>query len=141
MMDHRAFYAEHAPGVEFVPFVRSDATPFRDREFDFVVSKDSAEHMVDPGKFCRELSRIAAAGAVCAPSPLADQAYSGPLKGSSWCFPLDHFHNWWLRINYTAAHISFMPRQMVFWRQTEPLWDESLLYKYFHDAVDTCVAL
>jgi SAM-dependent methyltransferase len=67
----------HRAGLAVVidrPLVRADATrlPFRDGAFDFVIASHLAEHIDDPAAFCRELARVATAGYVETPSPLAD---------------------------------------------------------------------
>ncbi len=56
------------------PFVLCDASalPFRDGAVDFVIASHIGEHVDDPERFCRELSRVASSGYVETPSPLAD---------------------------------------------------------------------
>jgi hypothetical protein len=67
----------HRAGVPIVvdrPMVVADATalPFRPQAFDFAIVSHLAEHIVDPGPFCVEVARVAAAGYLETPSPLAD---------------------------------------------------------------------
>lgn len=61
--------------VDSRPFVvaRAEALPFRDASFAFVIASHIAEHVDDPMSFCQELSRVAHAGYVETPSPLADR--------------------------------------------------------------------
>jgi hypothetical protein len=72
MVDNR-----HRAGLAVVvdrPTVRADASalPFRDGGFDFVIASHLGEHVEDPQGFCGELARVAKAGYVETPSPLAD---------------------------------------------------------------------
>ena len=67
----------HRAGADLVqdrPLVCADvsALPFRDGAFDFVIASHLGEHVEDPDAFCQELSRVAAAGYIETPSPLAD---------------------------------------------------------------------
>lgn len=67
----------HRAGLEVVidrPLVRADATqlPFGDQAIDFVIVSHLAEHIDDPAAFCQELARVAKAGYIETPSPLAD---------------------------------------------------------------------
>ena len=67
----------HRAGLAVVvdrPTVRADASalPFRDGAFDFVIASHLGEHVEDPEGFCGELGRVAKAGYVETPSPLAD---------------------------------------------------------------------
>jgi hypothetical protein len=67
----------HRAGAALVrdrPLVCADvsALPFREKAFDFVIASHLGEHVDDPDSFCRELSRVADAGYIETPSPLAD---------------------------------------------------------------------
>lgn len=52
---------------------RAEALPFRDGAIAFVVASHIAEHVEDPDAFCREVARVAQAGYIETPSPLADR--------------------------------------------------------------------
>lgn len=52
---------------------RAEALPFRDGAFAFLIASHIAEHVEDPGAFCRELRRVAGAGYIETPSPLLDR--------------------------------------------------------------------
>ena len=52
---------------------RAEALPFRDGAFAYLVASHIAEHVEDPDGFCREVGRVARAGYVETPSPLADR--------------------------------------------------------------------
>lgn len=67
----------HRHGLELVidrPFVvaQVEALPFRDKAFEMVIASHLAEHVTDPGRFCSEISRVAARGYIETPSPIAD---------------------------------------------------------------------
>ncbi len=46
--------------------------PFADNEFDYVIASHVAEHVEDPERLCRELSRVASAGYIETPGWLTD---------------------------------------------------------------------
>lgn len=46
--------------------------PFCDGAFGFAIASHVAEHVLDPDRFCGELSRVASAGYIETPSPLGD---------------------------------------------------------------------
>lgn len=50
----------------------ADALPFRDGSIDFVIVSHLAEHIEDPDPFCEEIARVACAGYIETPSPIAD---------------------------------------------------------------------
>lgn len=77
------------------PFVLCDATklPFRDGSIGFVIASHIAEHIEDPAAFCAELSRVAVAGYVETPSPLADYLLD------------EEYHQW--RVGGSGSHIRF----------------------------------
>ena len=52
---------------------RAEALPFRDGAFAFLIASHIAEHVEDPAGFCREMRRVARAGYIETPSPLADR--------------------------------------------------------------------
>ena len=76
-VDRDLYDNRHRAGAGLVrdrPLVCADVTalPFRDGAFDYVIASHLAEHVDDPDGFCRELSRVAAAGYIETPSPIAD---------------------------------------------------------------------
>jgi len=92
----------HRAGLAVVvdrPLVQADATalPFRDRAFDFVIASHLAEHIQDPESFCRELARVAAAGYIETPSPLADAMLE------------EEYHVW--RVGRRAGRIEFRTKR------------------------------
>ena len=50
----------------------TDPLPFADKEFDFVVCRHMLEDMYNPFPLCAEMSRVAKAGYVETPSPIAE---------------------------------------------------------------------
>jgi L-malate glycosyltransferase len=65
-------------------FVEGDALamPFEDKSFDFVIASHIAEHVDDPEKFCREMSRVGKRGYIETPGPLTE--YLMPTKSHKW---------------------------------------------------------
>ena len=77
LCDRELLDNRHRAGLKVVidrPMVVADATqlPFRDGAVDFMIVSHLAEHIEDPGAFCIELSRVASAGYIETPSPIAD---------------------------------------------------------------------
>lgn len=69
--------------VDFVPVdvpadrfhkcdLATEKLPFEDKSFDFVVCKHTLEDMYDPFPLCAEMSRVAKAGYIETPSPIAE---------------------------------------------------------------------
>lgn len=52
--------------------VATQPLPFKDKEFDFVVARHVLEDMYNPFPLCAEMSRVAKAGFVETPSPIAE---------------------------------------------------------------------
>lgn len=77
------------------PFILCDATalPFRDGSIDFVIASHIAEHIDDPEAFCGELARVASAGYIETPSPLADYLLD------------EEYHQW--RVGGSGSSIRF----------------------------------
>jgi hypothetical protein len=77
LCDRELIDSRHRAGLPIVvdrPTVVADAgaLPFRDGAFDFAIASHLAEHLLDPASFCKELSRVARAGYIETPSPVAD---------------------------------------------------------------------
>ena len=64
-------YTNNYPEKRFVQ-TSGSKTPFKDKEFDFVFSLHIAEHVLDPFKFCEELTRIGKRGFIEVPTPFFD---------------------------------------------------------------------
>lgn len=61
-----------ARGIRFVQQPMDSDLPFRDKQFDFAICSHAIEHVEDPDKACREITRIAKAGLITAPFLLGD---------------------------------------------------------------------
>jgi len=62
-------------GIDFVHTRIDGPLPFKDKEFDFAYSHHVFEHLDDPAAACREMMRIAQAGAIITPSFFAEQIF------------------------------------------------------------------
>jgi hypothetical protein len=97
------------------------ALPFRDGGIDYVIVSHLAEHIEDPEPFCVELARVARAGYIETPSPLADLLLH------------EDYHLW--RVGRTARAIVFNakgPRSA----RTERVG--RVVYKAFYAAQPSC---
>ena len=65
-------------GVRFVQQPMDSDLPFRDKEFDFAICSHAIEHVENPDKACTEMTRIARAGLITAPSLFADLLFGRP---------------------------------------------------------------
>ena len=68
----------HYPGKEFlvVDLNRIERLDFEDGYFDFVYCSHVLEHLENPGKIIREISRIGRAGYIEVPTKLEDNLFS-----------------------------------------------------------------
>lgn len=64
-------------GIRFVQ-ANLESLPFADKEFDFAYSHHVFEHLHDPASACREMRRVARAGAIVTPSVFAEFAFGRP---------------------------------------------------------------
>ena len=81
VQDHSHLY----PDKRFVQ-CEGSKTPFKDKEFDFVIASHVTEHVENMDIFISELTRIAKQGYIEVPTPLFDNLVVGNFKE----------HNWWL---------------------------------------------
>lgn len=65
-------------GIAFVNSRIDVRLPFEDKEFDFAYSHHAFEHLEDPPTACREMMRIAKAGAIITPSILSELMFGRP---------------------------------------------------------------
>ncbi len=91
--DHRPFTV---CGVE--------ATPFSDKEFDFIYCSHILEHVDDPAKACEEMMRIGNRGYIETPSKISDVMFNFTK--------LPNHHKW---------HTQLMGNTLIFieWKETE----------------------
>jgi len=104
------------------PFVICDAAtlPFRDGGVDFVIASHIAEHVDEPERFCAELARVAKAGYIETPSPLADYLLD------------EEYHQW--RVGGRGSSIRFA-RKAPKGRVAKALTDR--FYRVFYAGRDT----
>ena len=90
--DQSQFYNNKYNGSKKFVQCNVETTPFKDKEFDFVIASHILEHVDDPIIFCNEIMRIGKRGYIEVPTPLWDNLMDGP-----------HFskygHKWWVTFN------------------------------------------
>lgn len=120
-----ADYSKLYPGKDFV---RGDAChmPFGDKSFDFIIASHILEHVPDPDLFLKELSRVAKAGYIEVPTPLADNIYSGNPKE----------HLWWVSFDDIDKMITFQPPLTVLPELLRAA-DHRFLNRYFRESLVT----
>lgn len=81
---HNAHRSGHAPppGFDYVECF-AEELPFRDKEFDFALSRQVFEHVNDPGAACREIMRVARRGFIETPQGRYD-LLMGPNPTHQW---------------------------------------------------------
>ena len=81
------------------PLVVADAhhLPFKDRSFDYVVCYHILEHMDDPARFIREITRVGRRGHIQSPSEVAEKLFHWP------------FHRWY--VNLVGGRLILHPLQ------------------------------
>jgi hypothetical protein len=130
-------HEEKYPGKRFV---QGDIhnTPFKDKEFDFVVAAQIAEHALDPEIFINELMRIAKRGFIELPTPFCDNLVIG-----------NHPHHpWWVTFDDIEQEIVYKPKaqilkEQIWYREynlmlpffyesfvTELIWEDTIEWKY-----------
>jgi hypothetical protein len=126
--------------------------PFADKEFDFVYSRHMLEDMYNPFHACRELSRVAKAGYIETPSPLAELCVgvddaSPPFRGY-------HHHRYLVWAHQGALHfapkmplvehiqmdehrlINELKPSPIYWN-TYFLWTDNITVVHHHDPTPT----
>ena len=116
-------YTKSYPGKRFV---QGDAqeTPFEDKEFDFVIASQIAEHAADPKKFIQELMRIGKRGYIEIPTHFCDNIVIGN----------DAHHPWWVTFDDVLQHIIYIPKVRVL---NELLWfrEYNMMLPFFRDSL------
>ena len=119
LVDHTDLYPDRR-------FVQCDGskTPFKDKEFDFVIASHVAEHVPDIVEFLAELQRIAHAGYIEVPKPLFDNLTRGNKTE----------HLWWVNFDDDHKTVCFEPKKMII---DESFWPEQckFLEEYFLDSM------
>ena len=120
-------YISDYPNNRFVQTEASD-TPFGDKEFDFVFSLHIAEHVSDPYKFCKELTRISKRGFIEVPTPFFDNLVVGNSN------PPPHGHVWWVTFDDIKNEMVFKPRLSIVDEMAIPA-DTTFLIPFFRDSM------
>jgi SAM-dependent methyltransferase len=120
-----ADYSELYPGKDFVC---GDACrmPFGDNSFDFIIASHILEHVPAPDLFLQELCRVAKAGYIEVPTPLADNIYSGN--------PEEHL--WWVGFDDVDQKLIFQPPLTVI-PELLRASDHRFLNRYFRQSLVT----
>lgn len=98
--DYSKYYNKKYNGKKL--FVRCDImnTPFKDKEFDFIIASHILEHVINPVRFCNELARIGNKGYIEIPTPLWDNLVNGAETSK-------YGHKWWITFDDLDNHIVF----------------------------------
>jgi len=120
-------YVSDYPNNRFVQTEASE-TPFEDKEFDFVFSLHIAEHVSDPYKFCKELTRISKRGFIEVPTPFFDNLVVGNSN------PPPHGHVWWVTFDDIKNEMVFKPRLSIVDEMAIPA-DTTFLIPFFRDSM------
>ncbi len=109
-------FEDHSRHYKDRKFIKGEATntPFKDKEFDFVICSHVIEHIVNPEQICKELERISHAGYIEFPTPFFDNLVHGN-DGK-----LPHGHIWWVRVDDDEECLSFKPKARVIAPQLYP---------------------
>jgi len=86
--DFSKFYKER----KFIQ-IKEKILPFKDKEFDFVISSHVIEHVEDFQFFIKELERISPRGYIELPTRLGDNLVFENMKDHIWWFNFDDINN------------------------------------------------
>jgi|TARA_R110000744_G_scaffold99591_7_gene192138 SAM-dependent methyltransferase len=130
LANHYADIENYAPQYSANAFTQTDAsdTPFRDKQFDFVFSLHIAEHVLQPVKFCKELTRISKRGFIEVPTPFFDNFVVGNSN------PPPHGHVWWVTFDDSRGELVFKPRLHILRELATPA-DTTALIPFFRDSM------
>ena len=84
--------SDHYKGKKFIKINKKNL-PFRDKEFDFVISSHVIEHVEDFEFFVKELERISTKGYIELPSRLGDNLIFENKNDHIWWFAYDDVNN------------------------------------------------
>ena len=85
-------FSSYYKGKNFVK-VNEKILPFKDKEFDFVISSHVIEHVEDFQFFIKELERISSKGYIELPTRLGDNLVFENLEDHIWWFIYDDINN------------------------------------------------
>jgi len=118
-LDLRNFYK----GKNFV-LLQDEILPFKDKEFDFIISSHVLEHVADPRFFISELERIGKEGYIEVPTRLEDNLV----------FENKSAHLWWINFDDNDYSLLIKKKKQII----EPFLTVSssqFLRKYFDDSL------
>ena len=139
--DQSQFYNNKYNGSKKFVQCNVETTPFKDKEFDFVIASHILEHVDDPIIFCNEIMRIGKRGYIEVPTPLWDNLMDGPKfvkYGHKWWVTFDDADNKILinkKINIVDKFLSIKEHNfhMAFFRDsivTQLYWEDKIEIKY-----------
>jgi len=118
-LDLRNFYKEK----NFI-LLQDEILPFKDKEFDFIISSHVLEHVTDPQFFISELERIGKEGYIEVPTRLEDNLV----------FENKSAHLWWINFDDNDYSLLIQKKKQII----EPFLTVSssqFLRKYFDDSL------
>lgn len=90
-----------------------DPLPFGDKEFDFVICRQTLEDLRDPIVVCREMLRVGRAGYIECPSRLRESTKG--VQRPDWCG--FYHHRWFVTVTGETITFQFKPHNVHFSRQ------------------------
>ncbi|MBI5121049.1 MAG: methyltransferase domain-containing protein [Rhodospirillales bacterium] len=130
----------------------AEKLPFKDKEFDFVYCRHVIEDMYNPFSLCREMSRVAKAGFLETPSPIAEVCRGVDGGSPAWRGYCHHRYFVWVHANKLrfltkypmVEYLRFEDEQKIlgimkqgpaFWN-TYHLWDGEIDVEYTQHETD-----
>ena len=128
--------SNHYKGKKFIK-INGKNLPFRDKEFDFVISSHVIEHVEDFEFFVKELERISTKGYIELPSRLGDNLIFENKNDHVWWFAYDDVNNQIVASKRNQLVDPFMTVSMgklfeEIFRESfvlELVWEEKIEYK------------
>jgi|TARA_Y100000031_G_scaffold55959_1_gene63650 ubiquinone/menaquinone biosynthesis C-methylase UbiE len=137
--------SKYYPGKNFIKITDKNL-PFKDKEFDFVISSHVLEHVEDISYFINELERISSKGYIEFPTKLEDNLVFENKNDHKWHLEFDDVENKLiisnrLQIFEPILTVSSIKLLNKFFRESlvfELFWEESINYiienKKFHNS-------
>ena len=115
--------------------IKDKRLPFKDNEFDFVISSHVIEHVEDFKFFISEIERVTAQGYIELPTRLGDNIVFGNLKDHIWWFKYDDELNLLLASKKNQILEPFVTVSTA--KKLETIFRESLVMEIFwKDKID-----
>jgi SAM-dependent methyltransferase len=127
IVDHSEYFSENHKEKKFV-HTKGDKTPFKDKEFDFVIAAHIVEHVPNPDEFLSELTRIAKKGYIEVPTPFFDNLTFGNNN------PLPHGHIWWTTFDDDKQELVLKPK-LSFTKEILTPRQTTMLTPFFVDSM------